>query len=154
MFTSTLWQKFPYFRNNERSWRNTILHNLSRNECFIKAGCSDDQRGHSWAIHPANADDLSRGDFRRRRARLRVGAVSDHEVLSYSYPCYPPSYPSTFVPSQIGYVPMTYSPLSTIFSSGITPYMTSRLPQHHPGMPTGYLPATRSQTPYLVYRHR
>ncbi|KAJ8023738.1 Forkhead box protein B1 [Holothuria leucospilota] len=138
--------KFPYFRNNERSWRNSIRHNLSLNECFIKAGRSDDGRGHFWAIHPANADDFSRGDFRRRRARRRVRAVSDYEVFTYPYPCYPPSYPST-LPSQMGCIPMTYSLLSTIFPSGITPYMTPRLPQHHPGMPTGYLPAVTNTVP-------
>ena len=65
-------KEFPYFRHEERSWRNSIRHNLSLNECFVKVGRSDNGKGHYWSIHPANVEDFSRGDFRRRRARRRV----------------------------------------------------------------------------------
>ncbi|XP_031574996.1 forkhead box protein B1-like [Actinia tenebrosa] len=63
---------FPYYRNKDKSWRNSIRHNLSLNECFIKAGRSENGKGNYWAIHPANLEDFSNGDFRRRRARRRV----------------------------------------------------------------------------------
>ena len=53
-------------------WRNSIRHNLSLNDCFIKAGRSANGKGHYWAIHPANLDDFQKGDFRRRRAQRRV----------------------------------------------------------------------------------
>uniref|UniRef100_A0A6J0SPR7 Forkhead box protein D3-like n=1 Tax=Pogona vitticeps TaxID=103695 RepID=A0A6J0SPR7_9SAUR len=45
---------YPYFKNKEKSWRNSVRHNLSLNECFVKAGRSDNGKGHFWAIHPAN----------------------------------------------------------------------------------------------------
>lgn len=63
---------YPYYRNKDKSWRNSIRHNLSLNECFIKAGRSENGKGNYWAIHPANLEDFSNGDFRRRRARRRV----------------------------------------------------------------------------------
>uniref|UniRef100_A0A8C8S1K2 Forkhead box protein G1 n=1 Tax=Pelusios castaneus TaxID=367368 RepID=A0A8C8S1K2_9SAUR len=44
---------YPYFKN-KKSWRNSVRHNLSLNECFIKAGRSDNGKGHFWAIHPAH----------------------------------------------------------------------------------------------------
>ncbi|KAK4808056.1 hypothetical protein QYF61_017076 [Mycteria americana] len=56
----------------EKSWRNSVRHNLSLNECFVKAGRSDNGKGHFWAIHPANLEDFAKGDYHRRRARRRV----------------------------------------------------------------------------------
>lgn len=56
----------------EKSWRNSVRHNLSLNECFVKAGRSDNGKGHFWAIHPANLEDFSKGDYHRRRARRRI----------------------------------------------------------------------------------
>ncbi|CAF0762850.1 unnamed protein product [Didymodactylos carnosus] len=53
-------------------------------DCFVKAGRSANGKGHYWAIHPANAEDFSNGDFRRRRAQRRVRksmglAIQDEE---------------------------------------------------------------------------
>lgn len=47
-------------------------HNLSLNDCFVKAGRSANGKGHYWAIHPANVSDFQRGDFRRRKAQRKV----------------------------------------------------------------------------------
>lgn len=63
---------YPYFRTRGPGWRNSIRHNLSLNDCFIKAGRSANGKGHYWAVHPANVEDFERGDFRRRRAQRKV----------------------------------------------------------------------------------
>lgn len=63
---------YPYFRTRGPGWRNSIRHNLSLNDCFIKSGRSANGKGHYWAIHPANIEDFQKGDFRRRRAQRRV----------------------------------------------------------------------------------
>jgi hypothetical protein len=63
---------YLYFRNRGPGWRNSIRHNLSLNDCFMKAGRSANGKGHYWAIHPANLEDFQKGDFRRRRAQRRV----------------------------------------------------------------------------------
>ncbi|CAF1173311.1 unnamed protein product [Rotaria sordida] len=63
---------YPYFRARGPGWRNSIRHNLSLNDCFIKAGRSANGKGHYWSIHPANLADFLSGDFRRRRAQRRV----------------------------------------------------------------------------------
>ena len=63
---------YPYFRTRGPGWRNSIRHNLSLNDCFIKSGRSANGKGHYWAVHPANVEDFTRGDFRRRRAQRKV----------------------------------------------------------------------------------
>ncbi|XP_072517214.1 forkhead box Q2 [Salminus brasiliensis] len=67
---------YPYFKSKDKNWRNSVRHNLSLNECFIKAGRSDSGKGHFWAIHPANFHDFSNGDYRRRQPRRRVRRVT------------------------------------------------------------------------------
>ncbi|XP_050735509.1 forkhead box protein L1-like [Eriocheir sinensis] len=85
---------YAYFRSRGPGWRNSIRHNLSLNDCFIKSGRSANGKGHYWAIHPANVDDFSRGDFRRRRAQRRVRkhlglAVDDDSEPETSSPPHP-----------------------------------------------------------------
>ncbi|KAM3175932.1 hypothetical protein ACTXT7_007493 [Hymenolepis weldensis] len=63
---------YAYFRSRGPGWRNSIRHNLSLNDCFIKVGRSSNGKGHYWGIHPANVEDFCRGDFRRRRAQRKV----------------------------------------------------------------------------------
>ena len=63
---------YSYFHTRGSGWRNSIRHNLSLNDCFMKSGRSANGKGHYWTIHPANMEDFSRGDFRRRRAQRRV----------------------------------------------------------------------------------
>lgn len=63
---------YPYFRTRGPGWRNSIRHNLSLNDCFVKAGRSANGKGHYWSIHPANLEDFKKGDFRRRKAQRKV----------------------------------------------------------------------------------
>ncbi|KAJ8419074.1 hypothetical protein AAFF_G00005730 [Aldrovandia affinis] len=83
-------QAFSFLRPpQDKNWRNSVRHNLSLNECFVKAGRSDSGKGHFWAIHPANLQDFSQGDYHRRRARRRVRRVVGQ--LPYPLPhLYPP----------------------------------------------------------------
>ena len=63
---------FEYFRTRGPGWKNSIRHNLSLNDCFIKVGRCPNGKGHYWSVHPANVSDFMRGDFRRRRAQQKV----------------------------------------------------------------------------------
>uniref|UniRef100_A0A8C3A0E5 Forkhead box Q2 n=1 Tax=Cyclopterus lumpus TaxID=8103 RepID=A0A8C3A0E5_CYCLU len=67
---------YPYFKSKDKNWRNSVRHNLSLNDCFIKAGRSDNGKGHFWAIHSTNYQDFSNGDYQCRRARRRVRRVA------------------------------------------------------------------------------
>lgn len=89
---------YPYFRRRGPGWRNSIRHNLSLNDCFVKSGRSANGKGHYWAIHPANIDDFRRGDFRRRKAQRKVrrhmGLSIDEESDTPSPPLFPINAPA------------------------------------------------------------
>ena len=74
---------YPFYKTKDKSWRNSIRHNLSLNECFVKAGRSENGKGNYWAIHPSNIEDFAKGDYRRRRARRKTKRQS-HSFGLYS----------------------------------------------------------------------
>ncbi|XP_076243943.1 forkhead domain 102C [Calliopsis andreniformis] len=109
-------EHYPYFRTRGPGWRNSIRHNLSLNDCFVKSGRSANGKGHYWAIHPANLEDFRRGDFRRRKAQRKVrrhmGLAVDEEPDSPSPPPLPatPPPPATLGPPVSQAVPGIWSP--------------------------------------------
>ncbi|XP_014391002.1 PREDICTED: forkhead box protein B1 [Myotis brandtii] len=71
--------RFPYYRENTQRWQNSLRHNLSFNDCFIKIPRRPDQpgKGSFWALHPDCGDMFENGSFLRRRKRFKV-LKSDH----------------------------------------------------------------------------
>ena len=66
-------EKCPHLpERSPNSWRNSVRHNLSLNDCFVKAIRCENGKGNYWTIHPANLADFLRGDFRRRKAKARI----------------------------------------------------------------------------------
>lgn len=46
---------FPYFQLKDSSWQNSIRHNLSLNEGFVKTAKSSDGKGHFWQVKESSA---------------------------------------------------------------------------------------------------
>lgn len=112
---------FTYYNNKNKSWRNSIRHNLSLNECFVKSGRAENCKGHYWSVHPACVEDFSRGDFRRRQARRRARKSSkDINALNLGM---------KGILNSVGYVPMTSSSVGYHPYSQPSPYM---LPYSYP----------------------
>ena len=76
-----------FAKKSPQSWKNSVRHNLSLNECFVKFGRCKGEKGSYWTIHPANLMDFLSGDYRRRKAKARVRVSSTTGV----YPCSLPS---------------------------------------------------------------
>lgn len=72
--------RFPYYRENTQRWQNSLRHNLSFNDCFIKIPRRPDQpgKGSFWALHPSCGDMFENGSFLRRRKRFKLLTSSDH----------------------------------------------------------------------------
>ncbi|XP_070200046.1 forkhead box protein F1-like [Littorina saxatilis] len=65
--------RFPFFRGTYQGWKNSVRHNLSLNECFIKLpkGIGRPGKGHYWTIDPAAEFMFEEGSFRRRPRGFR-----------------------------------------------------------------------------------
>ncbi|KAF7662430.1 hypothetical protein LDENG_00236200 [Lucifuga dentata] len=63
----TMEEQFPYLRSRGPGWRNSVRHNLSVNDCFVKVSRCEDGRGHYWGVHQAHLKDFQRGNFRQYR---------------------------------------------------------------------------------------
>lgn len=64
---------FPFYRENTQRWQNSLRHNLSFNDCFVKIPRRPDQpgKGSLWALHPDCGTMFENGSFLRRRKRFK-----------------------------------------------------------------------------------
>ncbi|KAG5329155.1 FXF1B protein, partial [Acromyrmex charruanus] len=84
---SFLQQRFPFFRGTYQGWKNSVRHNLSLNECFIKLpkGLGRPGKGHYWTIDPSTEYMFEEGSFRRRPRGFRRKCQA---ALKPQYPQY------------------------------------------------------------------
>ena len=163
---------FPYYRKNTQRWQNSLRHNLSFNDCFIKIPRRPDRpgKGAYWTLHPKAIAMFENGSLLRRRKRFKLegeeknsleaelAALSNlNRVLSSSFgpaesytPPPPPPPPSSHV---LHPLPQPHcSPLLPGLHPSPYPLMSPHSFQLSPpplwshSAPTGVLPTPTSQT--------
>ncbi|GFT18348.1 forkhead box protein D3-A [Nephila pilipes] len=65
--------RFPFYREKFPAWTNSIRHNLSLNDCFVKIAreAGNPGKGNYWTLDPMSEDMFDNGSFLRRRKRYK-----------------------------------------------------------------------------------
>ncbi|KAF6216741.1 hypothetical protein GE061_001090 [Apolygus lucorum] len=134
--------RFPYYRRNTQRWQNSLRHNLSFNDCFVKIPRRPDRpgKGAYWTLHPAALDMFENGSLLRRRKRFKL-LKSDKDRLENELaalanlnrfvipPPAPPSQGAAPLPppeaAPVAVIPAEYTPVHNRLPS---PPMTSEPP--------------------------
>ncbi|XP_017771444.1 PREDICTED: fork head domain-containing protein FD5-like [Nicrophorus vespilloides] len=165
--------RFPYYRRNTQRWQNSLRHNLSFNDCFIKIPRRPDRpgKGAFWALHPSALDMFENGSFLRRRKRFKLpkhvheelDSLSKLQNSNFGAPITGPSsssclprVPPTACPMTVGMTlpiaPITQSSTTPIKSFSIDSIIQSdNKPATSPVHPPPPIPACNLQLPRLPW---
>ncbi|XP_053556609.1 forkhead box protein E1 [Bombina bombina] len=129
-------ERFPFYRDNSKKWQNSIRHNLTLNDCFIKIPREPGRpgKGNYWALDPNAEDMFDSGSFLRRRKRFKRTDLTTYPSYLHDTSMFPalqvarPTYPNSV------YSNMTMNPS---YGQQITPHSSVYYPSSSPAFSSG-----------------
>ncbi|XP_062456446.1 forkhead box protein E1, partial [Rhea pennata] len=81
-------ERFPFYRDSPRKWQNSIRHNLTLNDCFVKVPREPGRpgKGNYWTLDPHARDMFDSGSFLRRRKRFKRSDLSTYPAFLAARP--------------------------------------------------------------------
>ncbi|XP_028661683.2 forkhead box protein E1 [Erpetoichthys calabaricus] len=149
-------ERFPFYRDNSKKWQNSIRHNLTLNDCFIKIPREPGRpgKGNYWALDPNAEDMFESGSFLRRRKRFKRCDLTTYPNYSHDSPVFAPMqvarspYANSMYTNMTGGAPYSQqvAPHSSVYYPSTSPNFTSsqsrmfsinNLIGHHGGLAAG-----------------
>ena len=68
-------RRFPFYHQNQKRWQNSIRHNLSLNDCFVKVPRGKQTgicKGSYWTLHRDAGNMFKDGSFLRRSKKFKL----------------------------------------------------------------------------------
>lgn len=123
--------RFGYYKEKFPAWQNSIRHNLSLNDCFIKVPREPGNpgKGNFWTLDPMAEDMFDNGSFLRRRKRYKRNNMNHHSHQSHHSLPFPSIYGAPFSPFWIR-KPVAVLPASGATHSG----PPAQLPNFNPSL--------------------
>ncbi|KAM6302161.1 forkhead box protein E1 [Podargus strigoides] len=84
-------ERFPFYRDSPRKWQNSIRHNLTLNDCFVKVPREPGRpgKGNYWTLDPHARDMFESGSFLRRRKRFKRSDLTTYPAFLAERPAAP-----------------------------------------------------------------
>lgn len=131
-------RNFFHYLSSRPRWRNTVRHNLSFHNCFVKCECSRrGNRSHFWCVHPDYVEQFKRGNFTKTLSPPREqistqnvqGAYHRYYERDYSRECLQETQ-HEYSPSSFNAIPIIRFP-HTFSGHMTTPTATNAVFQSH-----------------------
>nr|BAQ19156.1 forkhead box Bb protein [Cladonema pacificum] len=79
-------ERFPFYRETSPKWQNSLRHNLSFNDCFVKITSQgqDGKKGNFWTLHKDSREMFEEGSYLRRKRRFHSDSSMENNEISFS----------------------------------------------------------------------